>query len=110
MNLNDHVRVTGSALKNWIVAQFQDSLAVGILWMVGLYILGVPWAPFWAFLAAVLQFVPHLGAVLGMIGPVLAATIRWGDSSCSKAADLLRAIASRRSRSWSSIGTLAGRI
>src|SRR5438034_7417427 len=79
MDLNDHVRVTGSALKNWIVAQFQDSLAVGILWMVGLYILQVPWAPFWALLAAVLQFVPHLGAVLGMVGPVLAATIRWGD-------------------------------
>jgi len=79
MDLNDHVRVTGSALKNWIVAQFQDSLAVGILWLVGLYILQVPWAPFWALLAAVLQFVPHLGAVLGMVGPVLAATLRWGD-------------------------------
>src|SRR6476620_4995015 len=75
MNVGDHFRITGDALKNWIVAQFQDSLAVGILWMVGLYILGVPWAPFWAFLAAVLQFVPHLGAVLGMVGPVLAATI-----------------------------------
>jgi len=79
MNVGEHFRVTGSALKNWIVAQFQDSLAVGILWLVGLYILQVPWAPFWALLAAVLQFVPHLGAVLGMVGPVLAATIRWGD-------------------------------
>ena len=79
MDLNDHFRVTGSALKNWIVAQFQDSLAVGILWLVGLYVLQVPWAPFWALLAAVLQFVPHLGAVLGMVGPVLAATVRWGD-------------------------------
>src|SRR5437867_12570545 len=79
MDLNDHVRVTGSALKNWIVAQFQDSLAVGILWLVGLYILQVPWAPFWALLAAVLQFIPHLGPVLGMIGPVLAATLKFSD-------------------------------
>ena len=79
MDLKDHFHVTGDALKNWIVAQFQDSLAVGILWLIGLYVLHVPWALFWAFLAAVLQFVPHLGAVLGMVGPVLAATLKWGD-------------------------------
>jgi predicted PurR-regulated permease PerM len=79
MDLEEHVRLTGSALKNWFVAQCQDSLAVGILWLVGLYLLKVPWAPLWAVLAAVLQFVPHLGAVLGMIGPVLAATFHWGD-------------------------------
>jgi predicted PurR-regulated permease PerM len=77
MDLNDHFRVTGDALKNWIVAQFQDSLAVGILWFVGLHFLQVPGALFWAFLAAVLQFVPQLGAVLGMVGPVLAATLHW---------------------------------
>ena len=79
MDLEEHVRLTGGALKNWFVAQCQDSLAVGILWLVGLYLLKVPWAPLWAMLAAVLQFVPHLGAVLGMIGPVLAATFHWGD-------------------------------
>jgi predicted PurR-regulated permease PerM len=74
-----HLRITGGALKNWIIAQAQDSLAVGLLWLVGLYVLHVPWAPFWAFLAAVFQFVPHLGPVLGMLGPVLAATVRWQD-------------------------------
>jgi predicted PurR-regulated permease PerM len=79
MDLEEHVRLTGGALKNWFIAQCQDSLAVGILWLVGLYVLKVPWAPLWAMLAAVLQFVPHLGAVLGMIGPVLAATFHWGD-------------------------------
>jgi len=52
---------------------------VGALWLVGLLVLKVPWAAFWATLAALLQFVPHLGAVLGMIGPVLAATIKFGD-------------------------------
>jgi predicted PurR-regulated permease PerM len=30
-------------------------------------------------LAGVLQFVPHLGPVLGLIGPVLAATLHWKD-------------------------------
>jgi len=79
MNLGEHFRITGSALKNWLIAQLQDSIAVGLLWLIGLYVLKVRWAPLWALLAATLQVVPHLGPVLGVIGPVLAATFRWGD-------------------------------
>jgi predicted PurR-regulated permease PerM len=79
MQLGEHVRVTGGALKNWAIAQLQDSLAVGVLWWIGLAILKVPWAPFWALLAAVLQIVPHIGPVLGLLGPVLAAALRWQD-------------------------------
>lgn len=73
------MRTTGSALKNWAIAQMQDSLAVGILWLVGLYVIHVPWAPLWAIIAAVFQIIPHLGPILGLIGPVLAATIAWRD-------------------------------
>jgi predicted PurR-regulated permease PerM len=79
MNLDEHARITGGALRNWLIAQVQDSLAVGLLWLIGLYALKVPWAPLWAMLATVLQFVPHLGPVLGMVGPALAATLRWED-------------------------------
>jgi len=79
MNVGDHLRTTGSALKNWAIAQLQDSIAVGVLWLAGLYFLHIPWAPLWALLAAMLQIVPHLGPVLGLIGPVLAATIAWRD-------------------------------
>ena len=79
MNLGEHFHITGNALKNWMVAQFQDSIAVGLLWLVGLYLLKVPWAPLWALLAATLQIVPHLGPVLGLVGPALAATFHWGD-------------------------------
>ena len=79
MNLDDHLRTTGGALKNWAVAQMKDSVAVGVLWLAGLYVLHVPWAPLWALLAALLQIVPHLGPILGMIGPVLAATLRFRD-------------------------------
>jgi predicted PurR-regulated permease PerM len=79
VNLGDHLRTTGSALKNWAIAQLQDSLAVGALWWIGLYILHVPLAPLWALLAAMLQIVPHLGPILGLIGPMLAATIAWRD-------------------------------
>lgn len=79
MDFGQHVRLTGNALKNWFLAQCEDSLMVGLLWLTGLYILRVPWAPFWSVLAALLQFVPHLGPVLGMIGPVLAAAVSWRD-------------------------------
>ena len=79
MAFDDHLQITGSALKNWAIAQIQDSLAVGILWLIGLYYLHVPFYPFWAILAALLQIVPHLGPILTLIGPVLAATIAWRD-------------------------------
>lgn len=79
MDFDDHLRTAGGALKNWAIAQLQDSLAVGILWFVGLHFLHVPLAPLWAILAAVLQVIPHLGPILGLIGPVLAATIAWRD-------------------------------
>jgi len=79
MDPNEHIRVTGSALKNWAVAQMQDSIAVALLWLIGLWILKVPWAPLWAVLAAALQIIPHLGPVLSLVGPVLAALGHWQD-------------------------------
>ena len=79
MNVRDHFHLTGKALKNWLIAQSEDSLACAVLWLAGLYLLHVPWAPLWAILAAFLHFVPHLGPVLAMIGPTLAAAVHWGD-------------------------------
>jgi predicted PurR-regulated permease PerM len=79
MNVSDHLRTTGGALKNWAIAQLQDSLAVGTLWWIGLRLLHVPLAPLWALLAALLQIIPHLGPLLGLIGPLLAAAISWKD-------------------------------
>jgi predicted PurR-regulated permease PerM len=79
MDFKDHLRTTGGALKNWVVAQFIDSLAAGLLWLIGLYLLHVPLAPMWAALAAVLQIIPHFGPILSVLGPVFAATIKWMD-------------------------------
>jgi predicted PurR-regulated permease PerM len=74
-----HFRITASALKRWAIAQVQDSIAVGLLWLIGLWIIRVPWAPLWAVLASVLQIIPHFGPILGLLGPVLAAVVRWQD-------------------------------
>ncbi|MGA7291891.1 MAG: AI-2E family transporter [Terriglobales bacterium] len=79
MTAADHFRITASALKHWAIAQLQDSLAVGLLWLIGLWILHVPWAPLWAAVAATLQIVPHFGPILGLLGPVLASVIHWRD-------------------------------
>ena len=79
MKIGDHLRLAGGALGRWAVAQAQDSLAVGLLWLLGLWVLHVPLAPLWAVLAAVLQVIPHFGPILSVIGPVLAVALRWAD-------------------------------
>jgi len=76
MEPREHICVTGFALKNWAVAQVQDSIAVALLWLLGLWILKMPWAPLWAALAAALQIVPHFGPVLSLVGPVLVTLLR----------------------------------
>lgn len=52
---------------------------MGAIWYIGLRAFGVPLAPLWAGLAAVLQFVPHLGPALGMVAPTVTAAIHFGD-------------------------------
>ena len=79
MDFGDHVRTTGGALKTWAIAQVEDSLAVGVLWLGGLYLLHVPLAAMWAVIAALLQIIPQFGPILGLLGPVLTVTIKWMD-------------------------------
>jgi predicted PurR-regulated permease PerM len=78
MDWREHLRITGGALHRWIVAQTYDALIVGALWYIGLSIIHVPWAPLWALLGAILQFVPNIGPVLALIGPAFAALVSDG--------------------------------
>jgi len=48
------------------------------MWWVGLMFLEVPWAPFWGVVAALAQFVPHFGPVLGVLGPAVVALFANG--------------------------------
>ena len=69
---SDRVLATaGSALLNWWRATTLDALLVGLLWLVGLWVLHVPWAPLWALIGAFAQFVPNIGGMLALIGPAL---------------------------------------
>ena len=62
----------GTAVAQWWRAATLEALCVGILWWVGLALIHVPLAPVWAMIAALAAFIPHLGGVLSVIGPVLA--------------------------------------
>jgi len=75
MNVGDHLRLTGGALKRWFIAQTKDSLAVAVLWLIGLLILRVPGAPLWAAFAFFLQYIPNLGPVLTLVAPMVAESI-----------------------------------
>lgn len=79
MQLHEHFSTTGTALKNWFIAQTFDSLAVASLWLIGLLLIGIPLAPLWAVLAAFFQFIPGIGGVFALIGPILTAVFVYGD-------------------------------
>lgn len=78
MQFSRHVHITGGALRSWFVAQCYNSICVGLLWWGGLTYLHIAWAPFWAVLAGVFQFIPHFGPVLAFVGPALAAILGGG--------------------------------
>ena len=78
VEFREHFEITTTALRRWFKAQLLDCLCVGLMWLVGLWIIGVPWAPFWALLGGLFQFVPNFGPIMALIGPALAATISGG--------------------------------
>lgn len=65
-----HLRTAGSALFSWWRAVSIEALCVAVLWLVGLEILRVPLAPAWALVAGLMAFVPNVGGVIALIGPV----------------------------------------
>lgn len=66
-----HLRTAGTALVNWWRAVSIEALCVAVLWLIGLEILRVPLAPAWALVAGLMAFVPNIGGVIALIGPVL---------------------------------------
>jgi predicted PurR-regulated permease PerM len=74
-----HLRTAGTALVNWWRAVSIEALCVAILWLIGLEILRVPLAPAWALVAGLMAFVPNVGGVIGLIGPVLCVLFQGKD-------------------------------
>jgi len=74
-----HMRTAGSALVNWWRAVSIEALCVAVLWLIGLEILRVPLAPAWALVAGLMAFVPNIGGVIALIGPVLSVLFQGRD-------------------------------
>jgi predicted PurR-regulated permease PerM len=72
MRLQYQANLTLEALRRWFLAQCADSLLVSALWLAALYLLHVPWPWFWAIVAGAMQFIPHFGPLLSLMGPALA--------------------------------------
>jgi len=72
-------RTAGGALVNWWRAATLDALIVGVLWLIGLELIHVPLAPFWALLGAMLQIIPTFGGMIALIGPVLSVAFQGSD-------------------------------
>ena len=62
-----------SRVSRYLLMQFVVNLTYGIPIGVALYFIGVPNAPLWGLLAAVLRFVPYLGPFLAALFPVVLA-------------------------------------
>jgi predicted PurR-regulated permease PerM len=73
------LRTAGTALVNWWRAATLDALIVGVLWLVGLELIRVPLAPFWALLGAMLQIIPTFGGMIALIGPVLSVAFQGSE-------------------------------
>jgi predicted PurR-regulated permease PerM len=69
--LRDHGRTAGNALLNWWRGASIDALCVAAMWLVGLLLMHVPLAPVWAIIGGLMTFVPAIGGVIAVIGPVL---------------------------------------
>ena len=72
-------RKAGGALLDWGRAAVLDALIIGILWFIGLELIGVPFAPLWALLGGLLQIIPTFGSMIALIGPVLAVAFSGHD-------------------------------
>jgi predicted PurR-regulated permease PerM len=72
MQFQYHANLTWEALRRWFIAQCYDSLLVAGFWLLALLCLHVPYAIFWALLAGALQWIPHFGLVLSLLGPAMA--------------------------------------
>jgi predicted PurR-regulated permease PerM len=75
----DHFRTAGKALVNWWRAVSVEALCVAVLWLIGLEILRVPFAPVWALVAGLMAFVPNIGGVIALIGPTLSILFQGHD-------------------------------
>jgi predicted PurR-regulated permease PerM len=78
-NAGAHIRTAGAALFNWGRAALIDGVCLALLWLIGLELLDVALAPMWALVAGVMAFIPNIGGVIALIGPVFSILLSGHD-------------------------------
>jgi len=69
-----------SRISRYLLMQLLINTAFGICITVAMFIIGVPYAFLWGFIASVMRYIPYLGTWLGLLAPVivtLAFTDEW---------------------------------
>ena len=70
-------------VSRYLLMQFVVNACFGALCGIGLYFIGVPYAPLWAAVAGILRIVPYAGAIVSGLLPLDALTgrVRLMDAS-----------------------------
>jgi len=63
------------AVQRWFLGQLVSMFIIGLLFTIGLFIIGVPFALLLGLLSGLLAFVPFVGALISIIPPVLLALV-----------------------------------
>lgn len=61
----------GGRVSRYLLRQLLVNVGYGIAVMLGLWAIGVPYAPLWGFFAALLRYIPYLGPGLAAILPIM---------------------------------------
>ncbi|RKZ29479.1 hypothetical protein DRQ36_08460 [bacterium] len=64
-----------NTIRRWMLGQAASMLIIAVMTMIGYWIAGIKFAFFFGILTGLLCFVPYLGPVLSLIGPVLVSLI-----------------------------------
>ena len=65
------MRDTAERVSNYLLGLLLVNAGFGLWFGVGLYFLGVPYAPLWGFLTLVLRFIPFLGSPASVLFPLM---------------------------------------
>lgn len=66
-----------SQIKSFILVKFMITVVLSVIFTVGLLIIGVKYSFIWGPLAAVLNLIPFIGAVIGIVPPAIVALIQY---------------------------------
>ncbi|HRV96078.1 MAG TPA: AI-2E family transporter [Anaerolineae bacterium] len=77
---HQYISTVSANLRSFLVAQTQVSLVTGVGVTVALWVLGIPFALLWGFVAFLMNFIPYIGSILAAVPAVIVAFIQYGPS------------------------------